>query len=317
MEKKKMSPWKRVLYLFLAFVLVLIVTNPAILWFLPDNAKAKLSTVWNGLFGNVEAVARVVSINWVSLFQIIAIVLLVVLLTSLARILLAKVKPQSGKMKSIVSMANSFLTYAAVLAGLIWCLSAIGINLSTIFASIGIVALIVGFAAESLIADIITGIFLVFEDEFNVGDVIEYNGFRGTVVSIGVRITSIQDNGGNIKLVNNSDLRNVLNRSKVSSRAVCDIPVSYAADLNQVETILKEILQAVPAAYPEYFSAPPEYFGVQELSASSVNLRVCAQVHEKDIYDAIRIINREVKLGFDRAGVEIPFQQVVIHRAEK
>ena len=118
-------------------------------------------------------------------------------------------------------MIDSFIGYAAVLVGIVWCLSAIGVNLSTIFASIGIVALIIGFAAESLTADVITGVLLVFEDEFKVGDIVEINGFRSTVTGIGVRVTSIRDAGGYIKIVNNSDIRDVLTALRCGKPLCC------------------------------------------------------------------------------------------------
>lgn len=314
---KKLSPrLRRIIYLFIALVLVVVITNPAAMFFLPQNAKAKLSEVWYGLFGDVDKITDTLHINWISIFQIIVVVLLMILLTNVVRYILEHLHPKSGKAQSIISLVDSFLSYAAAIIGLIWCLSSIGINLSTIFASLGIVALIVGFAAESLIADIITGIFLVFEDDFNVGDIIEYSGFRGTVDSIGIRVTCLKDGGGNLKIINNSDIRNVLNRSKTSSRAVCDVPVSYNANLEEVEAVLNKILTRLPEQYPDTFPAAPSYLGVQALSASSVDLRVCAEVSESNLYSATRIMNREIKIGFDRAGVEIPFQQVVVHQAE-
>jgi len=311
---KKMSRAKKIVVFAAALVLFLILTNPAILWFLPEGAKSTLSQAWSGLFGDVDAVSKAVTVNWVSLFKIVAIILLVAFLTNVVKLILEHVKPKTGKGQSIVSMVNSFIVYAAVLVGIVWCLSAIGINLSTIFASIGILALIIGFAAESLIADIITGVFLVFEDEFNVGDIIEFNGFRGTVTSIGVRVTCIRDAGGNIKIVNNSDIRNVLNRSKTPSRAICDAPIPYSLDIEKAEEILDAILEAIPGKYPEMFQTKPKYIGVQELAGSSVNLRVAAEVAESDIFAAARVLNREIKIGFDKAGVEIPFQQVVVHQ---
>lgn len=313
----KLSPrLKRIIYLAVALVLVVIVTNPAAMFFLPASAKLSLSDVWSSIFGNVDEITDTLRIDWISIFQIILVVLFMVLLTNVIRFILEHVKPKSGKLQSIFSLVDSFLSYAAAIIGLVWCLSAIGINLSTIFASLGIVALIIGFAAESLIADIITGIFLVFEDDFNVGDIVEYNGFRGTVDSIGIRVTSIRDAGGNLKVVNNSDIRGILNRSKVESRAVCDIPVSYRANLEEVEAVLEKILDKLPEQYPELFPSAPEYLGVQSLSASSVDLRVWAKVSESNLFAATRTMNREIKIGFDKAGVEIPFQQVVVHKAE-
>ena len=316
-KKSLPSRGKRIICLAVALVLFLIVTNPSVLFFLPDASRDSLRETWSRAFGNVEAVRQAIRINWVAIFQIVAIVLLLVLLVNVVRLILERVTPKSGKQQSIHSMIDSFIGYAAVLVGIVWCLSAIGVNLSTIFASIGIVALIIGFAAESLIADVITGVFLVFEDEFNVGDIVEINGFRGTVTGIGVRVTSVRDAGGNIKVVNNSDIRDVLNRSKTASRAVVDAPIAYSADLEKAEKALGAILAALPQKHPEIFAAAPEYIGVQTLDSSSVNLRVVAEVAEKNVFSATRLLNREIKLGFDKAGIEIPFQQVVVHQAKE
>ena len=311
---KKMSRPKKVLVLFIILLVFRILTNPSVLP-LPVRAKEWLRNAWSSVFGNVEEVTQTIRIDWVSLFQIVAIVLILALLYNVIKWILEKVNPKTGKGKSIHSMVSSFCIYAIVLIGLIWGLAAIGVNLSTIFASIGIVALIIGFAAESLIEDVITGLFLVFEDEFNVGDIIEYNGFRGTVTKIGVRVTCLEDAGGNVKIVNNSDIRNVLNKSKALSAAVIDAPIAYSANLEQAENVLNGILAKLPEKYPDVFPEVPRYLGVQTLDASSVNLRVCANVAEGDIFSAMRLMNREVKIGFDSAGIEIPFQQVVVHNA--
>ena len=311
---KKLSRGKKVVILLVILVFFRIVTNPSILP-LPARVKEWLRNAWSSMFGNVEEITQTITINWISLFQIVAIILMLALAYNLIKWILEKIHPKTGKGKSVHSMISSFSIYAIVLIGLIWCLAAIGVNLSTIFASIGIVALIIGFAAESLIEDIITGLFLVFEDEFNVGDIIEYNGFRGTVTKIGVRVTCLEDAGSNVKIVNNSDIRNVLNKSKALSAAIIDAPIAYSADLEGAEAVLNEILAKLPEKYPEVFPAAPKYLGVQTLDASSVNLRVCANVAESNIFTAMRIMNREIKIGFDHAGIEIPFQQVVVHNA--
>jgi len=313
----KHNPWKKVIIMAAILVIVLLVTNPSLMFFLPASWREAMKNAWNGLFGDVDQISKVLDIKWVKIFKLIVIILFMLIVKSVTKILLEKIKPKTPKGASIYSMVKSFSGYAIALIMLIWCLSAIGVNLSTIFASIGIVALVIGFAAESLIEDVVTGLFLVFEDEFNVGDIIEYNGFRGTVTNIGVRVTSIQDPGGNIKLVNNSELRNILNRSRTNSNAVCDVPISYAANLAETEQTLNGIAATLPEKYPEVFRTAPEYLGVQALDASSVNLRFIAKVSESDIYKAARLMNREFKIGMDEAGIEIPFQQVVIHQGDK
>ena len=307
---------KKVIRYAVALVLFLIVTNPSILFFLPDGARENLRNTWSQIFGNVDSIKDAVRIDFVAIFKIIAIVLMLLLLVNIIRLILGRIKPKTGKGQSIRTMVYSFSTYGVALLGIIMVLSALGVNMSTIFASIGIVALIIGFAAESLIADIITGIFLVFEDEFNVGDIVEINGFRGTVTSIGMRVTCITDMGGNTKVINNSGIKDVLNRSKAASKAVCDAPIAYGENLQNAEKVLNAILDKIPEKYPDKFQKRPEYIGVQALDSSSVNLRVVAEVAEKDVFSAARVLNREIKIGFDTAGVEIPFQQVVVHQAK-
>ena len=319
-EKKKVefgSRAKKVIRYAIALAVFLVLTNPSLLFFLPESARDSLRNTWGQAFGNVDSIKDAVSINFIAIFKIVAIILLLLLLVNLIKLIIEKIEPKTGKARSVLSMINSFSSYAAVLLGIIMCLSALGVNMSTIFASIGVVALIVGFAAESLIADIITGVFLVFEDEFNVGDIVEINGFRGTIQSIGVRTTYIRDMGGNIKIVNNSGIRDVLNRSRTASKAVCDAPVPYGADLAEAEKVLEKILDTIPEKYPDVFKTRPKYIGVQELAGSSVNLRVVAEVDESNIFSAPRMLNREIKIGFDKAGIEIPFQQVVVHQARE
>lgn len=313
-KKSKHSYGKRIIKLAIVLVVFLILTNPSILPILPYSVREALYMAWSGIFGDIGKISSIIRINWVSLFQIVAIILMMSILYSVAKLILGKIKPKTGRAQSILSMINSVIMYGAVLVTIIWCLNAIGVNMSTIFASIGIIALIVGFAAESLIEDLIIGIFLTFEDEFNIGDIIEYDGFRGTVISIGMRVTCIQNAGGNIKIVNNSDIRSVLNRSKAKSFAVCDVPISYAANLEEAEKVVGEILKSLPEKYPEVFSVAPTYTGVQELAASSVNLRVTAEVDDADIFKAGRLINREIKIGMDQANLEIPFTQIVVHQ---
>lgn len=317
-SKKLPAKVKKLLILIGAFILFAIATNPSVLFFLSADSKGKLRDMWSSFFGgDVSAITKTVSVNWITLFKLIGVILLLVIINDLAKLILEWWKPKSSKAKSIHSMISSFLFYGILLIGIIWCLSAIGINLSTIFASIGIVALIIGFAAESLIEDVITGLFLVFEDEFNVGDIIELSDFRGTVTSIGVRCTCIQDAGGNVKVVNNSDIRNILNRSKSKSFASVIVPISYDANLEKTEKVLEDILKDIQSKYPDVFAEPLVYAGVQELGASSIDLKVLAHVEEKDIFKAPRLINREIKIAFDKKHIEIPYQQIVIHNAEK
>ena len=188
----------------------------------------------------------------------------------------------------------------------------IGVNVSTIFASIGILALIIGFGAESLVADIVTGVFVLFENEYNIGDIIEVDGFRGTVTEIGIRTVSVQDSGGNIKIINNSDLKNIINRSNQKSTAVCDIGVAYETDLEEFDKLVIKIIDEITDRNPEAFKSGIKYLGVQELGDFSITLRFVAEAEENKVFATRRLLNKELKTAFDRHNVSIPFPQIEV-----
>ena len=245
--------------------------------------------------------------------EVLAMAAMVLFAVQLLRFLLSLIKPKERKGLTLISLFSSLLHYVAALVILCWGLSILGVNVNAIVASVGIVALIVGFGAESLVADVVTGIFLLFENQYNVGDIVEVNGFRGTVKEIGIRTTSIMDTGDNIKIINNSEMKNILNRSDNISRAVSDIAIPYETNLETLEAKIPELMQAIYAQRADVMLAAPQYLGVQQLADSSVVLRFVVEVAEKDIYAGARILNRDLWLGFRKLGVECPFPQVDVH----
>lgn len=222
-------------------------------------------------------------------------------------------KPKSHRLRSILTITRSLLRYAAAILILCWGLTILGVNITAVVASVGVLALIVGFSAESLIADLVTGVFILFESQYNVGDIVEVGGFRGTVTDIGIRTTSITDGSENIKIINNADMRNILNRSDHVSKAICDIGIPYETDLEKLEAALPELLAGIYENRSEIMDAEPVYLGVQTLAESAVVLRFCVNVKEGDIYSAMRILNRDLLLGFRKLGVECPFPQLDVH----
>ncbi len=309
--KKKVDISQAVRWLILLLVF-LAVTNPSLIPFLPLETKQTLKNAWSSVLGDVTQISKAVTINPVTIFKVIAIVLMLFFIKSLLDFIIGKISPKTGKGMSALSLLSSAKSYILVVVGFFWILSAIGVNVSTIFAGVGVVALIVGFGAQSLVEDLVTGLFLVFENEFNVGDIIEVNGFRGWVRAIGIRTTIVEDVGKNRKIINNSDLRNILNRSSSVPTAVATVSVAYDTDLDRLETVLSQSLPAVKKAYPDIFVGDVTYMGVQNLGDSGMELRITAETNERDIYTAQRILNKEIKRILDRYSIEIPFPQLVV-----
>ncbi len=227
--------------------------------------------------------------------------------------LLSLTKPENRRAKTVTSIVANMLKYIAAIVIFCGVLTILGVNIATIIASIGVIALIIGFGAESLIADVVTGMFILLDNQYNVGDIIEVGGFRGTVSDIGIRTTCVTDPGGNVKIINNSDMKNILNRSDKNSKAVAVFPVPYDTDIPALEEKIPAMLDGIFEAHKDIFKAAPKYLGLEALSASSVDLKFIVEVDEKDIYSGARLLNRELFVGMRKLGVECPFQQVDIH----
>ncbi|MBR6365618.1 MAG: mechanosensitive ion channel [Lachnospiraceae bacterium] len=255
--------------------------------------------------------------NGVKLLYLICMISGVLLVETLLVLILSLFKPENHRARSVLSIFTSMLKYLTAIVILCWGLSILGANVSTIVASVGILALIVGFSAESLIADVVTGTFMLFENQYNVGDIVEIGGFRGTVTNIGIRTTSITDPGGNVKIVNNSAMQNLLNRSDKTSRSVSNIGIPYATDLEKLEAEIPALMEQIFANHQDIMKAAPRYLGVQELADSSVVLRFVVDVDEKDIYTGARVLNHDLLLGFRKLSVEVPFPQMDVHLDNK
>ncbi|MBO4452540.1 MAG: mechanosensitive ion channel, partial [Clostridia bacterium] len=247
-----------------------------------------------------------VSIDGSSVLRLIIMIAGVIAAEALLSFLLGLPNPKNHRVRSLFSITRSILKYVAAIVILCWGLAIIGVNVSTIVASVGILALIIGFSAESLISDVVTGAFMIFENQYNVGDIVEVDNFRGTVTSIGIRTTCITDPGDNVKIVNNSAMKNILNRSDRVSRSVSDIAVPYGTDLEKLESEIPGLMQDIFNRHPDMMKDVPRYLGVQALADSSVVLRFVVNVDEKDLYSGARTLNHDLLLGFRRLGVECP-----------
>lgn len=267
-----------------------------------------------GLFKSVGDMLKGIHINLMSIVQVVMMVLLVLALENLVLWVISLVKPKSPRARTLLSILGSILRYITAIIIICWGLTILGANVGTIVAGVGIIALIIGFGAESLIADMVTGIFMLFENQYNVGDYIEVGGFRGKVTNIGIRTTSLEDAGGNVKIINNSMMTNLLNRSDHTSRAVSTIGIPYETDLEALEAKIPDIMKGILERHSDVLLAEPVYLGVDALADSSVNLKFVAEVEDKDIFSAARILNRELFLEFRKAGVEVPFPQVDVHQ---
>ena len=320
MEKKKTSTIRnliKVVILGVILVLTLLMLNPEKLPFLTDSQKAAVQQFVDVNFSQLPATVASFNLNLGMVLSTLLMAGLLYLVYQVVRLVEEVIPSKTGRQETLRRMFMNALRYAMVIVGIIWGLMIFGVDTGAIFASVGIVTLVVSLSAESLFADMFTGIFILVEDQYHVGDIISIDGFRGRVVSLGIRTTRIEDDGGNVKIINNADIRNVMNLSNKVSFSICDISMSYGESIERAEAVIAEAMPKIQAKYPDIFEHGLQYAGVQSLSASSVDLRVLARVSEANIYKGRRLLNREMKLAFDEAGIEIPFPQLVVHKAEQ
>jgi small conductance mechanosensitive channel len=308
--KKKNT--KTYISIVIVAILALLLANPN--WLpLPAGLKTALTeTEKNNLLFQSDAHTTIAQ-----LLTLLLAIALVWLAYQILKLILHAVGKRGGRALTVTNLIAGLLKYLAVIVAVVWGLGILGVNTTAVLAGVGIVGLILGFGAQSLIEDIITGAFIIFENQYSVGDIIILDDFRGTVRSIGVRTTVIEDAGGNLKVVNNSDIRNFQNRSRNNSVALVLVAVSYATDLRKLEKLLKEKLGDLQKEHPELYLSAPRYLGVDALADSGVNLKFAVDVKEQDVFAGQRMLARDLKILFDDNGVEIPFPQVVVHSGDK
>jgi moderate conductance mechanosensitive channel len=216
---------------------------------------------------------------------------------------------------TLMKLLQNVLTYAIYFIAIIMILSALSINVSAILAGAGIVGLAVGFGAQSLVKDIITGFFIIFEDQFSVGDFIRVGQFEGTVQEIGLRTTKIKVWTGELHIIPNGNILEVTNFSLNNSVAVIDISVAYEENIQRVEQLIQDLLLTLQDKYEDIVQ-PPELLGVQNLGNSEVLIRVTAETLPMRHMVVARQLRKEIKLCLDKHGIEIPFPRMVMYSRE-
>jgi small conductance mechanosensitive channel len=201
---------------------------------------------------------------------------------------------------------------------LITILRELGIDIAPLLAGVGIAGLAIGFGAQSLVKDILAGIFVLAEDQYNVGDVIKAAGVSGLVEKVTLRATILRDLEGNVHTIPNGVIDVVTNMTKHWSRSVLDVGVAYKEDVDEVMDVLREIgdgLEKDPK-FARMITGPLEVLGVQDLADSAVVVRVMFTTVPNKQWPVAREFRRRIKKTFDEKGIEIPFPHQTIYLGE-
>jgi small-conductance mechanosensitive channel len=218
---------------------------------------------------------------------------------------------RAQRARTIGSVLKS--TSTGVVAGIValLALGEVGINLGPLIAGAGVIGVALGFGSQSLVKDFLSGIFMIVEDQYGVGDVVDLGEATGSVEAVGLRVTRLRDVSGTVWYVRNGEILRVGNMSQGWARTVLDIGVAYGEDIGRVQDLLAGVAHEL-AEDPDWSSLmleEAEVWGVEALTADSVVVRLVVKTVPLEQWKVARELRRRIKARFDAEGVEIPFAQ--------
>lgn len=210
---------------------------------------------------------------------------------------------------TVISSVVGFVVWTIAIVTILG--STFGVNVGPLIAGAGILGVALGFGAQDLVKDVLSGMFMLVEDQYGVGDVIDVGEAVGVVEGLGLRTTRVRDVTGTLWHVPNGEIQRVGNMSQQWSRALLDIGIGYGADVDEAAEVIKGVADAMAAeeAYRTLFLEEPEIWGVEALSSDSVLIRLVVKTKPGEQWPIARELRRRIKHALDEASIEIPFPQ--------
>ncbi|MEY5017475.1 MAG: hypothetical protein RL431_524 [Actinomycetota bacterium] len=210
--------------------------------------------------------------------------------------------------RTMGTVLNNLVTWVIVIVTSMLLLGELGFEVTGLIASAGIIGAALGFGAQNVIKDILNGLFMVFEDQLGVGDVVDLGSATGVVEEVAIRVTKVRDVNGTLWFVRNGEILRVGNMSQGWARVVIDLPAPYASDVNAIEETLLAVAQEL-ADDPEWrrkILEDPEIWGIESISAEAVVMRLVLKVRSSEQWDVARELRKRLKATLDEKGIVLP-----------
>lgn len=274
-----------------------------------------------------------IELDWARIVESAIEVVVILVVGSLAYVALRVVRNRIGRMpieagpganerlqrrKTLASVMTTGGLILIIAVTLMMVLETIGLPLGPLLATAGVASLAIGFGAQTLVKDVISGIFILLEDQYAIGDVVETAGVDGIVEQVNLRTTILRDLHGVVHVVPNGEIRVLSNKTKGWSRTVLEIGVGYREDPDRVIAVLEEIAQEIheDPVFGALLLEPPTVPGVEAFGDSAITIRMMAKTLPLKQWDVARELRRRIKHRFDAEGIEIPYpQRTIWHRS--
>ncbi|WP_142830311.1 mechanosensitive ion channel family protein [Planococcus soli] len=251
----------------------------------------------------------------VVLITIAAVVLVKVLRVLIRKTFSVRIKGpmlyNERRQQTLSKLLSNVVAYVVYFIAGVSILSTFTIDITGLIAGAGVLGLAIGFGAQNLVRDVITGFFIIFEDQFSVGDYVRIGAAEGTVEEIGLRTTKVKAWTGELFIFPNGTITDVVNFSIHNSIAVVDVNISYESDITRVESLIMEFLDSLQDRY-EQIIKPAELLGVQNLTTTEIVMRITAETLPMQHFAVARGMRRDLKDFLDQRGVEIPYPRMVM-----
>jgi moderate conductance mechanosensitive channel len=298
--------------LFLISILVLSITMHLRTFFGNDIADSVYGQGIENGWVVISKTFKTSVTSWIATFIVVSLAfVLIFVINFLTRLLTGK----GRKAKTIGALIRSLTKYVVIIAAIAIILSFWGVNITSILAGVGIVTLIVGLGCQTLVQDVIAGLFIVFDDYFAVGDICIIDGFRGTIIDIGLKSTKIKDAGGNIKSINNSSITTVVDLSREDSMATVNFAFSYNEDPRRIEGVLIKELPNIKKRIPQ-ITSDISYKGISEIGNSDVSYLIICFCKETDRFQVTRDLNREMLMLARDYDLQYVYPQIVVNQPD-
>src|SRR5699024_395258 len=222
------------------------------------------------------------------------------------------IKMNEKREQTIKILLKSTLTYTVYFIAIIMILESVSIRISALLAGAGIAGLAIGFGAQSLVKDVISGFFIIFEKQFSVDDYVFISGIEGTVIEIGLRTTKVQGWTGEEHVIPNGNITQVINYSVNNGLSVVDVLIPNEINIHVAEEKIKDSIQLIPQKY-DFFAAVPEIQGVRELDLANYVVRVIAETEPAAQWQGERAIRKEIQSDLYADGIYIPLEKFIVH----
>jgi moderate conductance mechanosensitive channel len=223
---------------------------------------------------------------------------------------------EERKAHTLQPLFKQIWRYLVSFIALLIILDQLGVKLTPFLATAGVAGIAIGFGAQRLVRDLITGFLLLLEDQYAIGDFITVSNYVGVVEEVGLRVTKLRDFNGDLHIIPNGNIENVTNHARGEIRAMVDVSVSYEADIDQAINVLEELSAEMAGQYSEILEGPI-VLGITDLADSGIVIRLIARTEPLQHWRIERELRRAIKKRFDRENIEIPYpRRVLYHRQE-